>query len=307
MIPEFKSIQDLLRVFPNELSCIEHLEDLRWNGEIVSPFDPTSKVYVCKGKKYRCKNTGKYFNVKTGTIFEDTKIPLQKWFLALYIFSSHKKGISSHQLARDITVTQKTAWFMLHRLRSAFGSKEADSVLGESNVVEIDETYVGGAEKNKHKSRKTEGSQGRSTKAKKPVLGMLERGGGLVTFVVDDTKQSTVEPIIHENVKSGSEVVTDEWIAYRNLGTTFSHEIIRHGAREFVRGKAHTNSIEGFWSHFKRMLDGTYHNVSFKHLQCYVTEQTLRYNTRKLKTHERFSMVLKNTEGRLSYKQLTNG
>ena len=120
IIPEFKSILDLIKAFPDEQSCIEHIERLRWNGSVVSPFDSESKVYKCAGNKYKCKSTGKYFNVKVGTIFENTNIPLQKWFLALYVFSSHKKGISSHQLAKDIDVTQKSAWFMLHRLRYAF-------------------------------------------------------------------------------------------------------------------------------------------------------------------------------------------
>ena len=117
MVSDFKSIFDLIKAFPTEEDCIHHLERLRWNGNVVSPFDASSQVYTCKGNKYKCKNTAKYFNVKTGSIFDNTKIPLIKWFMALYIFSSHKKGLSSHQLSRDITVTQKTAWFILHRLR----------------------------------------------------------------------------------------------------------------------------------------------------------------------------------------------
>lgn len=135
----FKSILELTERFPDERACIEHLEWLRWDGNVVSPFDPESKVYKCKGIRYKCKNTGKYFNVKTGTIFEDTKIPLKKWFMALYIFSAHKKGISSHQLARDIDVTQKTAWFILHRLRYAFDHPNFKLSMG--GEVEADETY----------------------------------------------------------------------------------------------------------------------------------------------------------------------
>lgn len=125
MLPEFKSIFDLLKTFPTEQTCIDHLEKLRWEGNVVSPFDEDSKVYKCAGNKYKCKNTGKYFNVRTNTIFDNTKIPLQKWFLALYVFSSPKKGISSHQLAKDISVTQKSAWFLLHRLRYAFDHPKA--------------------------------------------------------------------------------------------------------------------------------------------------------------------------------------
>lgn len=163
-IQEFKSIIDLVQRFPDEQSCIDHLEWLRWEGNVVSPFDPDSKVYKCKGNKYRCRNTAKYFNVKTGTIFEDTKIPLQKWFMALYVFSSHKKGISSHHLARDIDVTQKTAWFLLHRLRYAFDHPNFKKAL--AGEVEADETLIGGKQKNKHekdKNRKHTGSEGKTT------------------------------------------------------------------------------------------------------------------------------------------------
>lgn len=160
MSPEFKSIADLLLVFPDEASCFTHLEQIRWNGTVVSPFNAESKVYVCAHKpgtppRYKCKNSGLYFNVKVGTIFEDTKIPLQKWFMALYVLSSHKKGISSHQLAKDIDITQKSAWFVLHRLRYAFDHPNYKAAM--EGVVEIDETYINGAESNNHTDKKTEG------------------------------------------------------------------------------------------------------------------------------------------------------
>ena len=161
----FNSIIELLKAFPDEQSCIAHLEKLRWNGYIISPFDPISKVYDCKGNKYRCKNTGKYFNVKTGTLFDNTKVKLQKWFLAIWIVTSHKKGISSIQLSKDINVTQKTAWFMLQRIRNCFGN-EKEGIL--KNKIEIDETYVGGKNKNRHNEKKIKASQGRSTKDKTP-------------------------------------------------------------------------------------------------------------------------------------------
>ncbi|TLU99571.1 IS1595 family transposase [Dyadobacter luticola] len=302
MIGEFKSILDLVKAFPTEQDCINHLERLRWNGTVVSPFDENSKVYNCSGNRYKCKNTGKYFNVKVGTIFEDTKIPLIKWFMALYIFSSHKKGISSHQLAKDIDVTQKTAWFLLHRLRYAFDHPDFKQAL--EDTVEVDETYIGGQEKNKHEWKKVEGTQGRSTKTKKPVLGMLQRGGFIITQVVPDTKQATIEPVIESSVKCNAVVMTDEWKAYDKLNQKFNHERVNHGTKQFVNGMAHTNGVENFWSHLKRGIDGIYHWVSVGHLQSYVDEFAYRYNTRKYTTSQRFNVALGNMTGRLTYKEL---
>jgi len=302
MKTQFKSIFDLLKAFPDEQSCINHLEDLRWNGAVVSPFDETSQVYKCKNNRYKCKNTGKYFNVKTRTIFEDTKISLQKWFMALYVFSSHKKGISSHQLARDISVTQKTAWFLLHRLRYAFDHPNFKAML--DGEVEADETYIGGDYKNKHTNKKLEATQGRSTKDKSAVFGIAKRGGNVIAKKVDDVSKKTLQSIIHEKVASGSIVSTDEWLAYKGLDKFYKHLLVNHGAKEYVNQMAHTNNMECFWSHLKRGIDGIYHWVSKEHLQGYIEEYTLRFNTRNNSTCERFDLILSNMIGRLTYKQL---
>jgi transposase-like protein len=303
MIPEFKSIIDLLKAFPTEQSCIDHLERLSWNGNPVSPFDAESKVYKCAGNKYKCKNTGKYFNVRTGTIFDNTKIPLQKWFLALYVFSSHKKGISSHQLAKDISVTQKSAWFLLHRLRYAFDHPNFQNTVG--NIVEIDETFIGGAAANKHSNKKPRSERGFVLHDKQPVLGIKERDGNIIAKVVVDRNKETLLPIIHKTVEHASVIMTDEYNAYKDLRKNYVHFKVNHSAKEYVRGMAHTNGIENFWSHLKRGLDGIYHWCSKEHLQSYVDEFTLRFNTRDYNTQGRFDLILSAVAGkRLIYQNL---
>lgn len=300
-ITEFKSLVDLLKKFPDEKTCIEHLEAIRWAGNVVSPFDATSKVYKCAGFKYKCKNSGKYFNVRTGTIFEDSKVPLQKWFMAMYIVNSHKKGISSHQLAKDIEITQKSAWFLLHRIRYAFGHENFQKALND--VVQADETFVGGKNKNRHADKKVPNSQGRSFKDKTPVLGLMANGHVRLS-VIPNTQAETLKPIIEKMVKKGSILITDDWDSYRALRSHCFHIVVDHQAGEYVRGPFHTNSIEGFWSHFKRGIYGIYHQVSRKHLHRYCAEFAYRYNTRKATDPERLNFFLTSIDKRLTYKSL---
>lgn len=298
---EFKNLADILKQFPDEQSCINNLTALRWNGVIVSPFDPTSKVYKCAGNKYRCKSTKKYFNVRTGTIFENTKIQLQKWFMAIYLINSHKKGISSHQLARDIGVTQKTSWFMLHRIRYGFDHKNFKKTY--EGIVEADETFVGGLEGNKHSNKRRRGSQGGAGKI--IVLGILERGGQVRTFVIPDRNSLHLHPIINSLVKPGSTVYTDELRSYRGL-KGYKHGHVMHAGGEYVRGEIHINGIENCWSILKRGILGIYHHTSAHHLQQYLNEFSFRFNTRKMKDNERFNYYLTSIEKRLTYKQLTS-
>jgi transposase-like protein len=303
MIPEFKSIFDLLKAFPTEQSCIDHLERLQWAGNPVSPFDGSSKVYKCAGNKYKCKNTGKYFNVRTGTIFDNTKIPLQKWFMALYVFSSHKKGISSHQLAKDISVTQKTGWFLLHRLRYAFDHPNFKKVVG--GIVEIDEVGIGGQSYYKHSNKKIKNEEGATISGKASVMGMRERDGIVKAQVVKDRTMETLLPVVYENVAPDSVIMTDDLHAYQHLKKDFEHHSVNHSAKEFVNGMAHINGIENFWSHLKRGIDGIYHWVSKEHLQAYINEFTLRFNTRKFATQSRFDLILAGITGkRLTYDKL---
>lgn len=299
----FNSIIDIVNAFPTEQSCIDHLEFLRWNGNVVSPFDATSKVYKCKGNKYRCKNTGKYFNVRTATLFDNTKVELRKWFVAIWIVTSHKKGISSLQLGRDIDVTQKTAWFMLQRIRKCFGCENNSEL---NNEVEMDETYIGGKNKNRHANKKIENSQGRSVKDKTPIFGMVERKGKIVARKIENTSVGNITPEVVKTVKNAM-VYTDEWVGYKQVSRIYDHLFVKHNEGEYVNGRVHTNTIEGFWSILKRGIVGIYHFTSRKHIQKYVDEFVFRYNTRNSGEHQRFNLFLQNTEHRLTYNELING
>ena len=286
---EAKSLLDLLQKFPNEEACINHLETLySVNGELNSPFSPGSKVYKLKNHWYRCKDTGKNFNVKTKTIFENTKIPLRTWFVAIWFASSHKKGISSYQLARDIQVTQKTAWFMLHRIREAF--KEANGIK-LTGTIEIDETFVGGKNKNRHRDKKVKNSQGRSFKDKTPVIGMLERGGNLVAKVIESTKGKHLTPIITRYAAKDAVLYTDEWQGYNNVKNLYDHDFIDHSVKQYSKGDVCTNRIEGFWGIFKRGIKGIYHKTSRRYLHYYVNEFVFRYNFRDFSEGVRFNLA----------------
>lgn len=299
---DFQSILQLIKAFPNEQVCVDHLEQLRWNGNVISPFDATSKVYKCSGNKYKCKNTGKYFNVRTATLFDNTKIELQKWFLAIYIETSHKKGISSLQLAKDIDVTQKTAWFMLMRIRACFGSQDLKPMMEDE--TQMDESFVGGKNKNRHKHKKVENSQGRSTKDKTAVLGMLS-SGMVITQVVQGTASEDLQPVILANVPKETTIISDEWTGYNGLCAHYNHERIEHRACEYVNDLGFTtNGLEGFWSHLKRSVIGIYHQLSRKHLQIYANAAAFRYNTRNCTEAGRFNLLLANAGNRLTYNQL---
>lgn len=309
-IQEFSSLFDLFKKFPNESSCISHLEALRWEKGVVSPFDPESKVYTLKNHRYKCRNTNKYFNVKTGTIFENTKIPLQKWFIALYLSLSHKKGISSYQLARDLDITQKSAWFMLSRIRTAFKQPDSLEKLGDNcEVVEADETFVGGKFKNKHsKERRYLRENGIDNKA--PVIGVLQRSFDgkkkVRAKAVPNVMAENLAPFVQENVSKEAWFVSDGANVYQQFGHNFRrHEYVNHHLGEYVKGSMfHTNNIENFWSHLKRGIFGIYHHVSTKHLQKYVDEFVFRYNTMNMKVAHRFNLFLTQTNKRLRYKDL---
>lgn len=300
----FKSLHDLHKAFPTEKSCIRYLEHKLWPKGVVSPYDPTSKVYKRGDGLYRCKNTGKNFNVLIGTFMEGTKLPLRKWFQAIYQITNNKKGISATQLAKDIHVTLKTAWFLNHRIRTAYQLDVQDKLTGE---VELDETFVGGKNKNRHRNKKVKHSQGRSFKDKVPVMGMLERGGRVVCKVVKDTSYKSLTAPILRIVDRSTTLYMDEWIGYKTVQRVYKHGVVDHGHGIYVDGGTYTNTIESFWSNYcKRAITGTYNHLSRKHMQRYFDEFAFCYNTRNVKEVERWDSVFDNCHHRLTYNQLTH-
>ncbi len=295
-LPKFNNLMDVIERFPDESSCREYLEQARWGDTIICVHCDSENVSKYKSRPvYWCKDCDKQFSVKVGTIFEDSALPLRKWFFAIFLITAHKKGISSLQLAKDIKVTQKTAWYMLHRIRYAVRTSSFAKPL--SNIVEVDETYIGG---------KHSGKRGRGSENKTAVFGMVERAGKLRSMSVENVKASTLQNIIKGYVAKGTTVMSDEWLAYKRLSQYFDHHVVSHGKQEYSSGNVHVNTIEGFWSIFKRGIYGIYHHVSPKHLDRYIHEFQFRYNTRELGDSVRFLILLNYCTGRLTYEELKN-
>lgn len=298
-----ETLIEAVRYFSDIDLCNEYMKQLKWpDGKIVCPACGGDRIGEIKTRRMlRCKDCRKQFSYKVGTIFEDSPLGLDKWFVAVWCVTNAKNGISSHELARALGVTQKSAWHMLHRIRLAMQDRPKSKLRG---TVEADETFVGGKGKNMHKAKRKAKIKGRGTVGKMIVQGVLERGGRVVAGVVKDSKRRTLQPNVRQVVDQGATVYTDALKSYEGLEDTYLHETIDH-AREYVRGDCHTNSMENFWSLLKRCINGTYISVMPWHLSRYVDEQAYRYNYRKTSDSQRFADAMSKTIGkRLTYAAL---
>jgi transposase-like protein len=304
---EFKTIIDVVIRFPTEKSCQEYLASRRWSdGLMTCPHNDCGNdtAYVYKdGIRYKCKKCKLVYTAKTGTFMEASKLPTVKWFIAIYLFL-HKKGISSIQLSKDVGVQQKTAWFMLQRIRLAMGNEVKENLNG---TVEIDETFVGGKNKNRHYSKRVKYKEvtGRAYPDKVPVFGMYDRDTRKVrAMVITKNQFKNIAQVITHNVWPGSTLMTDDWTGYKGVDKMYNRFSIEHCKWIYADGDITTNRIENFWSHFKRGLHGTYIHVTPKHLNRYVQEFTHRFNNRDMNAQQQLECIISQMECRIKYKDL---
>ncbi len=294
-----EGLLSLVFKFNTDEKCRKFLEKVLWNDKPVCPYcKHHEKIYKFKdNKRYKCASCKRNFTVLYGTMFQNTHIPLTSWFYAILAMSGHKKGISSHQLARDINITQKNAWFMLHKIREGMNNNLFKHKM--EGIVEMDETYVGGKNKNRHWNKKIRNAQGRSTKDKAIVFGMIEKETGrVITIPIKRFYKKGMQLIIRNKIKANSTIVTDEYRGYFGLRKHFNeHQIVNHSAYQYVCNGFSTNTIEGFWSFLKKGLVGIYHSVSKRLLHRYCDEFEFRYNTRELDYELRFKLLLTQFSG----------
>lgn len=302
--PETISFYEFFKKFPDEEAARLFFEGKRWPDGVECAHCGSQEVSECKDHKpmpYRCKTCRKHFSVRVGMVLAESRLPLHKWLMAIYMLTTARKGIPSTQMARELGITQKTAWFLAQRIRETWTISRGGDM---GPTVEIDETYIGGKERNKHSHKKLRA--GRGAVGKQAVVGIMERGGSVVAGPVRVVDGATLQSVIRYHVAPGSTVYTDNHAGYRGM-TGYAHYAVNHGVGEYVREQAHTNGIESFWALLKRGYYGIYHHMSVKHLHRYVNEFSFRHNTAKNDTIEFIEMTARRMVGkRLTYKELIN-
>ncbi len=307
-----KTLQEAIRYFKDEQTCIDAIAELRWpNGVVCPKCSHNEQYYLATQRRWKCKQCKKQFSVKVGTIFEDSAIPLDKWLIALWMLVNCKNGISSYEVGRALGITQKSAWFVLHRLRLALQTKSLVKLGGPGSEVEVDETFIGGKARNMHPNVHRRRIVQGGPHDKTIVMGMLERGGEVRAQIIPYRRKNVVQREVRENVTAMSTLLTDRLQSYEGLIRDYAHYMIDHAER-YVDGQVHTNGLENFWSLLKRGLKGTYVAVEPFHLFRYLDEQVFRFNNRKdatgqkMQDGERFEIALSRIAGkRLTFAEVT--
>jgi transposase-like protein len=299
------TLQEAILYFASPDNCREYLVAHRWADGVTCPRCGSKKVlFQAKYNRWQCgsKHDLRQFTAKTGTIFEDSPLGLDKWLMAMWMVVNCKNGVSSYEIHRAVGVTQKSAWFMDHRIREALGMASKNKLSGE---VEADETFIGGKARNMHISKRQRRITGTGGKDKTAVMGILERGGHIRTIVVPNRKRAALQTEVRKHVEAGAALYTDALPSYSGLAQDYAHAVVDH-AVAYVDGRVHTNGLENFWSLLKRSINGTYVSLEPFHLFRYLDEQTFRYNHRKLTDGERFNLAVRGIVGkRLTYQGLT--
>jgi len=305
-----KTLLEAVRYFSDPDVCIEFVKQAFWPNGVTCPHCGSRDVmYLANARLWKCRkpHPRQKFSAKVGTIFEDSPVGFEKWLPAMWLIANCKNGISSYEIARDLGVTQKTAWFMLHRLRYAMQTGSFKKLSGD---IEADESFIGGKARFMHKNRRAKAIKGTGGMGKAAVMGLLERHGPdghsrVILKHVPNVRRHALVPTIREHVEPGSEVFTDALPSYNTLAADYTHKVIDH-AEKYAEGKVHTNGLENFWSLFKRGIKGTYVSVEPFHLFRYLDEESFRFNKRRTKDADRFMDVLRSTVGRrVTYRQLT--